>query len=158
MPDDTNTDTDIELLKTQLTQMTETCKRTLADFANYKKFVEEQRKQAASFIAAETLKELLPIIDNLERAIQAMTELDPVHRQGIEAIHRQLTSLLEKRGVKKIETVGSTFNPALHEVLSQEPGELNIITKEVEKGYTIGDQILKPAKVIVGNGNAQNAQ
>jgi len=114
-----STDTDMELLKTQLAQMTETCKRTLADFANYKKFVEDQRKQTTSYATAEILKELLPLIDNLERAIAAMTELDPAHRQGIEAIYRQLTSMLEKRGVKKMETTGSAFNPALHEVLSR---------------------------------------
>lgn len=142
----------IEKLQGELAQMTETCKRTLADFANYKRLTEEQRKQASWFGIGEIIRDILPIIDNFERALSHMQNLDTAHREGIEAIHRQLLALLEKNNVKKIETIGKPFDPMLHEVLSQAPGETNIIIEEFEKGYTLGTQVLKPAKVVVGNG------
>lgn len=147
-----NPDSDMELLKMQLDQMTETCKRTLADFANYKRFVEDQRKQAAWFGISGMMSEILPIVDNFERALTHMSDLDAAHKEGIEAIYRQLTAMLDKHNVKKIETIGMPFNPLVHEVLTQAPGKENIIIEEFEKGYMIGDQVLKPAKVIVGNG------
>lgn len=159
LPSDQNPLSDIELLKSQLdqsaaslTEMTETCKRTLADFSNYKRLVDDQRKQATWFGTSGMITEILPIIDNFERALAHMTDLDNAHREGIEAIYRQLTGLLEKHNVKKIDTVGKPFNPLFHEVLSQATGPLDIIIEEFEKGYTLSDQVLKPAKVIVGNG------
>lgn len=150
--DSSSPDSDIELLKSQLDQMTETCKRTLADFSNYKRFVEDQRKQAAWFGVSGMISEILPIVDNFERAMTHMADLDAVHKEGIDAIYRQLAGLLEKHNVKKIETIGKPFNPLFHEVLSQAPGPLDTIVEEFEKGYMIGEQVLKPAKVIVGNG------
>ncbi len=143
---------DIELLRTQLSQMTETCRRALADLSNYKRFVEDQRKQAAWYGTAEILKDILPIIDNFDRALQHMSELDPQHREGVEAISRQLKAILQKNRVEKMETLGKPFNASQHEVLSAVPGPDNIIVDEFEKGYTIGEQVLRPAKVIVGNG------
>lgn len=151
-PDSASPDSDMVMLKAQLDQMTETCKRTLADFSNYKRLVDDQRKQAAWFGTSGMIAEILPIIDNFERALAHMTDLDNAHREGIEAIYRQLTGLLQKHNVKKIETVGKPFNPLFHEVLSQAPGPLDTIIEEFEKGYIMGEQVLKPAKVIVGNG------
>lgn len=155
--DASSPDSDIQLLKSQLDQMTETCKRTLADFSNYKRFVEDQRKQAAWFGVSGIMSEILPIVDNFERAMTHMTDLDAAHKEGIDAIYRQLAGLLEKHNVKKIETIGKPFNPLFHEVLSQGPGPLDTIIEEFEKGYMIGEQVLKPAKVIVGNGTAPEA-
>ena len=143
---------DIELLRTQLSQMTETCRRALADLSNYKRFVEDQRKQAAWYGTAEILKDILPIIDNFDRALQHMQELDPQHREGVEAIARQLKAILQKNRVEQIVTIGQAFNATQHEVLSQAPGPDGIVVDEFEKGYTIGEQVLRPAKVIVGNG------
>lgn len=161
IPSDQNPISDIELLKSQLDQsaaslaeMTETCKRTLADFSNYKRLVDDQRKQAAWFGTSGMIAEILPIVDNFERALAHMTDLDASHKEGIEAIYRQLTGLLQKHNVKKIETIGKPFSPLFHEVLSQAPGPLDTIVEEFEKGYTIGEQVLKPAKVIVGNGQS----
>ena len=151
-PDSIVPDSDIELLKSQLDQMTETCKRTLADFSNYKRFVEEQRKQAAWFGTSGMISEILPIVDNFERALTHMSDLDAAHREGIDAIYRQLTALLEKHNVKKFETIGKPFNPLFHEVLSQGPGPLDTIVEEFEKGYMIGEKVIRPAKVKVGSG------
>lgn len=143
---------DIELLRTQLATMTDTCRRALADLSNYKRFVEEQRKQAAWYGTAEILKDILPIIDNFDRALQHMGELDAQHREGVEAIARQLKAILQKNRVEQMETIGKPFSATEHEVLSQAPGPDGIIVEEFEKGYTIAGQVLRPAKVIVGNG------
>ncbi len=143
---------DVELLKGQLAQMTETCRRALADLSNYKRFVEEQRKQAAWYGTAEILKDLLPIIDNFDRALQHMAELEPQHREGVEAISRQLNAVLQKNRVEKMDVVGKPFDANMHEVLSQAPGLDGIVVEEFEKGYLIAGQVLRPAKVIVGNG------
>ncbi len=147
---------DIELLKSQLaqseamlTQMTDTCRRALADLSNYKKFTEDQRKQASWYGTAEIIKDMLPIIDNFDRARQHVKD------EGIEAIYRQLTAILQKHRVEKIETIGKPFNATQHEVLSQGPGPENQIIEEFEKGYTIAGQVLRPAKVIVGNGQKE---
>ncbi len=145
---------EVELLRSQLAQMTETCRRALADLSNYKRFVDEQRKQAAWYGTAEILKDLLPIIDNFDRARTHMAELEPQHKEGLDAIYRQLNAGLQKNRVKPIEAVGKPFNATEHEVLTQAPGADGIIVEEFEKGYMIGDQVLRPAKVIVGNGNA----
>ncbi len=148
----TQAENDIELLKSQLASMTETCRRALADLSNYKRFVEEQRKQAAWYGTAEILKDLLPIIDNFDRALQHMSELEPQHREGVEAIARQLKAVLQKNRVETIETVGKPFDANMHEVLSAAPGPDGIVVEEFEKGYLIAGQVLRPAKVIVGNG------
>lgn len=137
---------DIELLKSQLAQMTDTCRRALADLSNYKKFVEDQRKQAAWYGTAEIIKDILPIIDNFDRAREHVKD------EGIEAIYRQLTAILQRHQVQQIETIGKPFSATEHEVLSQAPGPEGVIVAEFEKGYTISGQVLRPAKVIVGNG------
>lgn len=160
-PQDNSAEEDLEMLKSQLSQMTDTCRRTLADLANYKKFVEEQRKHASWYGTTEILKDLLAIIDNFDRAREHMRaaasadggkELSKEHREGIDAIARQLTAILEKNRVQKIETIGKPFDATQHEVLSSSPGPESIIVEEFEKGYTIAGQVLRPAKVIVGNG------
>lgn len=154
---DDNTVDDGNDLEQELAKMTETCKRALADLANYKRFVEEQRKQANWFGTAQIMRDILPIIDSLDRANEHLAQLPPEHRAGFETIARQLHQLLEKYGVKPIETVGKPFDATMHEVITQGPGPTNIITEELEKGYTMGTQatgaqILRPAKVKVGNG------
>ncbi len=148
MSDETTTppEQDIELLKSQLAQMTDTCRRALADLSNYKKFVDDQRKQASWYGIAEIIKDILPIIDNFDRAREHVKD------EGIEAIYRQLTAILQKHRVQQIETIDKPFNATEHEVLSQAPGPEGVIVAEFEKGYTIGGQVLRPAKVIVGNG------
>ena len=143
---------DIELLKLQLAQMTETCKRAFADFANYKKFIDEQKSNAAWYGTSQLFLDVLPIVDNLSRALAHMSELPEEHRTGLEAIQRQLTQLLEKHHVKEMVTIGMPFNPQFHEVVAQGPGAANIIIEEFEKGYTLDTKVLRPAKVKVGQG------
>jgi len=140
----------------ELSQMTETAKRTMADFQNYKRRVEEEKKSWAIFANIELIKNLLPIFDNFKRA-QAHAPKDANEEtkkwlEGIGMSINQLEKLLQDFGVKKIEALGQKFNPDFHEALAQDKGEKDIVIEELDAGYMLGDKVLRHAKVKVGNG------
>ncbi len=140
----------------ELSQMTETAKRTMADFQNYKRRVEEEKKSWAIFANLELIKNLLPIFDNFKRAQthapKDVNEETTKWLQGIGMSINQLEKLLQDFGVKKIEALGQKFNPDFHEALAQDKGEKDIVIEELDAGYTLGDKVLRHAKVKVGNG------
>lgn len=125
--------------------------RTAAEFDNYRKRMDRERRDLAESTAGEVLTELLPIIDNLERALQAAAADDPL-RKGVELIHRQMLDILRKRGVKPIEALGTDFDPNFHQAVIHEPsaehreGE---VMEELQRGYVVGDRLLRPAMVKV---------
>ena len=130
--------------------------RTAAEFDNYRKRVDRDRKDQADAAVADALQDLLPIIDDLERALQAPSGDDAgAFRKGVELIYRQMTELLRKRGVKPIEAVGTDFDPRFHQAIAHEvsanhrEGE---VTEEVRKGYMLGDRLLRPSMVKVARG------
>jgi len=127
--------------------------RTAAEFDNYRKRIERERREWTEFAGADILTDMLPIVDDLERALQAPTTGDvEAYRRGVELIHKQMTDLLRKRGVKTIEAVGTQFDPRVHEAVMQEvsadhkEGE---VMAELRRGYTLGDRLLRPAVVKV---------
>jgi len=127
--------------------------RTAAEFDNYRKRVDRERRELSDFVAADLLTELLPILDNLERALQAPAGGDPdAYRQGVEMIQRQMLDLLRKRGVKPIEAVGADFDPNYHQAVSHDispdhrEGE---VIEELRRGYMLGERLLRPAMVKV---------
>lgn len=144
----------LESLKKQLAEMTETAKRAMADLINYKKQAEKEKASLSAFVNTAILLEIITILDNFERAISAMAtdQIPEDHKKGIQSIAAQLTSLLEKYGVKQFSAIGKKFDPAFHEAIAQAPGEKDIVLEEIEKGYIVGDRVLRPAKVKVGNG------
>jgi len=127
--------------------------RTAAEFDNYRKRVERERREYSEYAGADILSDMLPIVDDLERALQAPSggEADSF-RRGVELIHKQMTDLLRKRGVKSIEAVGTQFDPRYHEAVIQEvssehrEGE---VMAELRRGYTLGDRLLRPTTVKV---------
>ena len=127
--------------------------RTAAEFDNYRKRVERERRELSEYAGADILTDLLPIVDDLERALQAPAGGDAeTYRRGVELIHRQMLTLLQKRGVKPIEAVGTQFDPNFHEAVMQEvsadhrEGE---VMAELRRGYTLGDRLLRPSVVKV---------
>jgi len=125
--------------------------RLAAEFDNYRKRVDRDRKDQAEAMTADALMDLLPIIDDLERALKAADKDDPL-RKGVELIHKQMTDLLRKRGVKAIDAVGTDFDPNYHQAVVQEvsadhrEGE---VIEEFARGYMLGDRLLRPAMVKV---------
>jgi molecular chaperone GrpE len=127
--------------------------RTAAEFDNFRKRVDRERRELSEFAAADILSELLPIVDNFERALQAPAPAEAERfRTGIEMIHRQMLDLLRKRGVKPIETLGADFDPNFHQAVIHEAsadhrdGE---VIAELQRGYMLGDRLLRPAMVKV---------
>lgn len=127
--------------------------RKAAEFDNYRKRVDRERRDQADAALAGAIEDLLPIIDDLERALEAPIGSDAeVYRKGVELIHRQMTELLRKRGVTPIETVGADFDPRVHQAVAHEAspnhrdGE---VIEEFRRGYTLGDRLLRAAMVKV---------
>ncbi len=128
--------------------------RKTAEFDNYRKRIERERAEVSQAAAVDLIEGLLPLIDDLERAleIEADTEAAAAYRTGVELIHKQLLEVLGKRGVMPIETAGKDFDPNVHQALTHEvspehrEGE---IIDELRRGYTIGGRLLRPALVKV---------
>jgi molecular chaperone GrpE len=127
--------------------------RKTAEFDNYRKRTERERLQLSDALAADLLTELLPLVDDMERAlkVEAGTDAEAV-RKGVELIHRQLLDILRKRGVKPIEALGADFDPHFHNAVSSEPAEGRRdgeVIEEFRRGYMLGDRLLRPAMVKV---------
>jgi molecular chaperone GrpE len=128
--------------------------RTAADFDNYRKRVDRERRDLAEQTAGEAIKDLLPIIDNLERALQAAAEDDPL-RKGVELIHKQMLEMLRKRGVTPIEALGADFDPNVHEAVTHEESDQHRegeVMEQLQRGYKVGERLLRPAMVKVAKG------
>ena len=141
----------VEELRRERDTLQDRLLRTAAEFDNYRKRMDRERRDLAEFTAGEVMKELLPIVDNLERALQAAAQDDPL-RKGVELIHRQMLEMLRKRGVKPIEALGTDFDPNFHQAVIHEEsadhreGE---VMEELQRGYVVGDKLLRPAMVKV---------
>jgi molecular chaperone GrpE len=125
--------------------------RTAAEFDNYRKRMDRERRDLAEYTAGEAIKDLLPIIDNLERALQASALDDPL-RKGVELIHKQMLEILRRRGVTPIEALGADFDPNVHEAVTQEESAQHRegeVMEELQRGYKVGDRLLRPAMVKV---------
>ena len=131
--------------------------RKTAEFDNYRKRTDRERLQLSEAAAADLLTELLPLVDDMERALKADSGSDASGgiRKGIELIHKQLLDVLRKRGVKPIDALGADFDPHYHQAVSHEPAEgrrEGEVIEEFRRGYMLGDRLLRPAMVKVAKG------
>lgn len=131
--------------------------RKQAEFDNYRKRVERERQTLADAAAAGMLEELLPLMDDLERALKAdaVGESAEAYRRGVEIIHRQLGDILRKRGVRTIEVMGADFDPYYHQAVAHDPADGRRdgeIIEEFRRGYMLGDRLLRPSMVKVAKG------
>jgi molecular chaperone GrpE len=126
--------------------------RLAADFENYKKRAARERQEYIALANERLLKELLPVLDDLERALSAAEEHEEAQLEdGVRLVHRSLASLLERHGVNEIPT-GGKFDPHVHEALLAQPAEdkeQGDVVDVIQKGYTIGGRVVRPARVIV---------
>jgi molecular chaperone GrpE len=126
-------------------------KRTAADFDNFRKRALREREEYVTFANERLVAELLPILDDLERALQAAAEHEESRlEEGVELVHRELAALLARHGVKEIETSGK-FDPHVHEALLAQPSEADegSVLDVIQKGYTLGERVVRPARVVV---------
>jgi molecular chaperone GrpE len=144
----------LEEARNKLQESEEKVLRLAADFENTKKRLERERDTSLKYAEENILKELLPGIDNIDRALEQAQESNSIESllEGVELTKGGLLATLEKFGVKPIESVGEPFDPNLHEAIAMEETdemEPNIVMKEFQKGYFYKDRLLRPAKVIV---------
>jgi molecular chaperone GrpE len=130
--------------------------RAYADLENYKKRVEKEKADSLRYANEDVIRDLLPFIDNLERAVEhASSETDNNPQaliEGVELTLKELVRALEKHGLKQIESVGKPFDPNLHEAMMQVENEAydpQTVVEEFQKGYLIRDRLLRPARVSV---------
>lgn len=130
--------------------------RKSAEFDNYRKRIERDRQALSEAITAGVIEDLLPLVDDLERALQIeANESAQPYRLGVELIQRQLAEILRKRGVTPIESLGADFDPHHHQAVSYEPAEgrrEGEIIEEFRRGYMLGDRLLRPSMVKVAKG------
>jgi len=146
------TEEEISKLQAELTSMTELAKHTMADFQNFKRRQEEERRVIITMANADLIRDLIPITDNLDRAKQHVPQGAEEWFKGIEMCATQLHKVLNESGMKPIESLNQPFNPDLHEALAEGPGPKDTVVEELEKGYMLGDRVIRHAKVKVGSG------
>jgi molecular chaperone GrpE len=128
--------------------------RAQADFINYKRRTEQERLEFNNFANANLIQHILPVLDDMERALEAVPHKYKRHEwvEGVRLVERKFKTTLEGQGVKQIKALGKAFDPEYHEALRQDKGKEGIIIEEIQKGYLLNDRLLRPAKVVVGNG------
>ncbi len=128
--------------------------RAAADFQNFKRRTEEERQKNTLYANLALILNILPVYDDLDRALASLDgqPAGPQWVDGIRQIARKFQGALEAGGVKEIPAEGQEFDPNLHEAISQAPGPAGRVIQVVQKGYTLGDRVIRPAMVIVGNG------
>ena len=126
--------------------------RTQADFENYRKRAARDAALAQERGVVKLAKELLPAIDNLDRALKAMGEEHSQYAEGIKLVHDDLLSALQRVGVEPFSPDGEQFDPQFHEAVAQQPIdgiEPGLVAEVFQQGYRIGDSVLRPARVLV---------
>ena len=135
--------------------------RAQAEFENFRKRVDKDAQLLRAAATADLVLRLLPVIDNLERALLTAQGKDDPLRRGVDLIHQQLRDALAKEGLAPIDAVGSTFDPHRHEAVEVRdvPGfEQGMVLEELQKGYTLNGRLLRPALVKVASGRASGGE
>jgi molecular chaperone GrpE len=129
-------------------------KRVAADFENYRKRVARDQEGLVARAHERLVKELLPVLDDLERALEAAAQHEEAKlEEGVRLVHRELVEALAREGLVEVETDGQ-FDPHVHEALVSQPSEREdgSVIEVLQKGYRLGDRVLRPARVVVSQG------
>ena len=127
--------------------------RTKADFENYRKRVAGEAAQADKRGRADMARQLVPVLDNLERALASAQESEVSLAEGVRLVYADLKSVLERNGIESYEPSGEDFDPAWHEAMMTRPApatEAGKVLEVLEKGYRLDGQVIRPARVVVG--------
>ena len=128
----------------------EMAQRIQADFENYRKRAAREAAAAGERAKSGLVRELLPVVDNLERALISAEEGEQHLAEGVRLVHSELIAVLERNGIEQFDPAGDRFDPSEHEALSvREDGEPGVVLDVVEKGYRANGTVLRPARVVV---------
>jgi molecular chaperone GrpE len=142
---------ELEALRNENEELIDTLQRLQADFDNYRKRAARDQESLVARAGERIVKELLPILDDLERALEAAEQHEEAKLEdGVQLVYRQLEQLLEKEGLALVETDGQ-FDPHVHEALLTQPSDADegSVIEVLQKGYRLGDRVLRPARVVV---------
>lgn len=152
---DEYTSTDTGALEQQIAELTEALQRERADATNIRRRHDEQISGLKNVIKSSVIKDLLPVIDNFERALKHVPEelKDNEYVKGVQGVVKQFEKTLADLGVQRIKTVGHPFDPHWHEAVSMEEGEgdQEVVSEELQAGYAIGEEVVRHAMVRVKN-------
>ena len=138
----------------EVQKLKEALARATADYQNLSKRVEGERLEMAAYFTENFAKKLLPTLDNLDRLVSGTPpelQTGAVY-EGVKNANIGLAKVLESMGVKPFVSVGAELDPHFHDALSQGPGPAGVVTAELEKGYSLGEKVIRHAKVVVGSG------
>lgn len=138
----------------QIQDLTADIQQVQAEFINFKNRTEQEKAQLSDFSKSQVIKDLLPVIDDLERALSHLPEnlKEDKWAQGVQKVHGRLIKQFEKLGVKKIEALDQPFDHNLHEAVQVEgDGDSQIVSEVLQNGYTLGNQVVRHAAVKVEN-------
>lgn len=144
-------DNEVERLRAEVADLRDRSARTLADFDNFRKRSDKERVEERRFAAADVLRSLLPVIDNLERALFAEGSEQDL-KAGVELILRQIQEILTASGVERVAALGEVFDPQFHEAVSRHEDasiDTPMVSQELQSGYTMHGRLLRPAVVKV---------
>ncbi|AYB45617.1 nucleotide exchange factor GrpE [Paenibacillus lautus] len=145
---------ELEKLQAELQEQQQRTLRVQADFDNFRRRTQKEKEDLGKYASSKLITELLPVIDNFERALQASEENPEFESfsKGVSMIFRQLESVLATEGLSAMKSVGEPFNPEYHQAIMQvesDEYEEGIVVEEVQKGYMLKDKVLRPAMVKV---------
>jgi len=153
------TRSELKRIETENAELKDRLARRQADFENYRKRVERERTETYNRVVADVTTKLLPVVDNLKRALEAEASVEASESDefrhflsGVDLISKQLNGVLEALGVKPIAAVGEPFNPHIHEAVATEATdefEPDTVMQEIVAGYRLGDKLIRPALVKV---------
>jgi molecular chaperone GrpE len=159
-PDLNTLQAELENSRNQLNELTRISQQALADLQNFKKRTEEEKIKFVAFANAALISEILPVIDDLERAMNHLPA-DPAGREwatGIAIVFKKLQDILAAHGLEPIQTTGQNFDPTLHEAMLMEEGTPDQIIRELAKGYKIGERVIRRSQVVVGQSSQPASQ
>ena len=145
---------DIDALITERNDFLDQLKRTMAEFANYRRRVDQEREQMREHASRSILTQMAPVLDDFQRAIASTPDelVDTPWAQGVLNIERKFAGVLERAGVTAVDALGKPFDPAFHEAVASDPGSSGSHVVEVyQNGYSLGNTLLRPAMVKVGD-------
>jgi molecular chaperone GrpE len=131
----------------------ELAQRTQADFENFRKRAAREAATAGERAKANLVRELLPVVDNLERALATANPEEDHLAEGVRLVHVELVNTLDRNGIKAFDPAGEPFDPTVHEAISMREGGngSGLVLDVVEKGYKLGDNVIRPARVVVSS-------
>lgn len=141
----------IQELEEKVAQLDNQLKRAVADYRNLEQRINQGRSELTSFVGAELIRRLLPILDHLEQSLSGISEEEKKSGwvKGVELAVKEFKGVLQSEGLAEIE-MGPDFDPSLHEAVDTGEGESNKILKVVRKGYKLNGKVIRPAQVVVG--------